>query len=324
MNKKYFNVPVYLRDNNARIVEGVVQGDTADLFNIKLYDGTEAFDFTGYTMVILSIIRPDGTEYIDTSGEYLDILDPAEGRMALTLPASLTAQNGMYLCTVSVYANGVQLTTGRFNYYVQLTTSDGSGMTGTNEYPIMQRLLAQLSLIADAEQMRMESEELRVTAENARVSDTSGIIAQATLLAAQAEGYARAAKDWYDLLITYAGDVTGADLSGIATKQELTEGLSNIDAGTFDGSEYKCIQILRGAMENLPTLNDGELGFVKASKQLYIGSDGTNELLNASCFIAQATAPEDTGKLWIDTGNGNAIKFYDGEKWASTSTATFG
>lgn len=324
MNKKYFNVPVYLRDNNARIIEGVVQGDTADLFNIKLYDGTEAFDFTGYTMVVLTIIMPDGTEYIDKDGEYLDIMDPAEGRMALTLPASLTAQVGMHFCTVTVYSNGVKLTTGRFNYYTQKGLSDGNGMTGESEYPIMQKLLAQLSLIADAEQMRMAAEELRVLAENARVSDTAGIVAQVSNLAAQAEGYAKAAKDWYDLLIKFAGDATGVELSGIATKQELVEGLSNIDAGTFDGSVYKCIQILRGVMENLPTLKDGELGFAKEKKQLYIGSDGENVLLNGACFIAQATAPEDTGKLWIDTSNGNAIKFYNGEKWDSTSTATFG
>ncbi len=324
MNKKYFNVPVYLRDNNARIVEGVVQGDTADLFNIKLFDGTEAFDFTGYSLIVLSVVRPDGTEYIDKDGEYLDILDAKEGRMALTLPASLTSQVGMHFCTVTIYSNGVKMTTGRFNYYIQKGLSDGNGMMDSDEYPIMQKLIAQLSLIEDAERMRMASEELRVLAENGRVNDTAGIIQQASTLASQAEGYAKAAKDWYDLLIKYAGDATGVELSGIATKQELVDGLSNIDAGTFDGSVYKCIQILRGVMENLPTLKDGELGYAKEKKQLYIGSDGENVLLNGACFIAQATEPEDTGKLWIDTGNGNAIKFHDGDGWKSTSTATFG
>lgn len=324
MNKKYFNVPVYLRDNNARIIDGVVQGDTADLFNIKLFDGTEAFDFTGYSLIVLSVVRPDGTEYIDKDGEHLDILDAKEGRMALTLPASLTSQVGMHFCTVTIYSNGVKMTTGRFNYYIQKGLSDGNGMMDSDEYPIMQKLIAQLSLIEDAERMRMASEELRVLAENGRVNDTAGIIQQASTLASQAEGYAKAAKDWYDLLIKYAGDATGVELSGIATKQELVDGLSNIDAGTFDGSVYKCIQILRGVMENLPMLKDGELGYAKEKKQLYIGSDGENVLLNGACFIAQATEPEDTGKLWIDTGNGNAIKFYDGETWASTSTATFG
>lgn len=324
MNKKYFNVPVYLKDNNARIVEGVIQGDTADLFNIKLYEGTEAFDFTGYSLVMLTVIKPDATEYIDSTGQHLDILDPAEGRMALTLPPVLTSQSGMHFCAVSVYANGVKLTTARFNYYVQEDLSDGSGMMGENEYPIMQKLLAQLSLIVDAEQMRMESEELRVLAENQRASETAGIVAQANSSAAAAAGYAKAAKDWYDLLVTHAGDLTGADLTGIATKQELADALAAIDCGLFDGSVYKALQVLRGNMENLPALKDGEFGYAKNRQELYIGADGANVLLNGPCFIAQATEPEDTGKLWIDTGNGNAIKFYDGEKWASTSTATFG
>ncbi len=324
MNKKYFNVPVYLKDNNARIVEGVIQGDTADLFNIKLYDGTEAFDFTGYSMLILTVIKPDATEYIDTTGEYLDNIDPAEGRMAFTLPPSLTGQAGMHFCSVSIYANGVKLTTARFNYYVQNELSDGSGMIGENEYPVMQKLLAQMALIVDAEQMRAEAEYLRVLQENQRVSETSGIVAKASASEKAAAGYATAAQDWYNLLVNYAGDITGADLNGIATKQELATAIAAIDCGLFGGSVYKALQVMRGDMKNLPTLKDGELGYAKDTKELYIGADGNNELLNGPCFVLQATEPADTSKLWIDTGNGNAIKVFDGNTWVSTSTATFG
>lgn len=324
MNKKYFNVPVYLKDNNARIVEGVIQHDTADLFNIKLYDGTEAFDFSGYSMVILTVIRPDATEYIDSTGEYLDIIDAAEGRMALTLPPALTSQPGMHFCSVSVYSNGWKLATARFNYYVQGSLSDGSGMTGESEYPVMQKLLAQMALIIDAEQMRMESEALRVQAENSRASENVGIVAQATASAQAALGYAKAAEDWYNLLVNYAGDLTGVTLNGIATKQELADALAAIDCGLFGGSVYKSLQVLRGNMENLPVLKDGELGYAYDRRELYVGHEGQNVLLNGPCFIAQATAPNDHGKLWVDTGNGNAIKFYNGNEWVSTSTATFG
>ncbi len=324
MNKKYFNVPVSLKDNNARIIEGVIQGDTADLFNIKIYDGTEAFDFTGHTLVMLTVIKPDAKEYIDSTGEFMDIIDAADGRIALTLPPELTSQTGMHFCAVSIFANGVKLTTARFNYYVQNGLSDGSGIQNENEYPIVQKLLAQLSLIVDAEQMRMESEELRVLAENQRVSETSGIIIQASSSAAAAQGYAKAAEDWYKLLVTHAGDLTGVDLNGIATKQELAAAIAAIDCGLFDGSVYKTLQVLRGNMANLPVLKDGELGYAKDERELYIGADGSNVLLNGPCFIAQATAPDDRGKLWIDTGNGNAIKFHDGTGWKSTSTATFG
>ena len=144
-------------------------------------------------MAILTIIRPDATEYVDTAGEYLDIVDPAEGRIAFTLPPSLTNQVGMHFCSVSIYANGIKLATARFNYYVQGELSDGSGMIGENEYPVMQKLLAQMALIVDAEQMRAEAEYLRVLQENQRVDETSGIVAKASASAKTAEGYAAAA-----------------------------------------------------------------------------------------------------------------------------------
>lgn len=35
-------------------------------------------------------------------------------------------------------------------------------------------------------------------------------------------------------------------------------------------------------------------------------------------FVAQATAPEDTSLLWIDTSNNNIIKFYNGTAWTPT------
>ena len=321
MNKKYFNVPVSLKDNNARIVEGVVQNDTADIFNIKLYDGADSFDFSGYTMVVISVLRPDGTEYINSDGANLDILDAEEGRIAFTLPASLTAKNGMHFASVTIYANGVKLTSGRFNYFVQESLTSGDGAVSTNEYPLLEQLLAKLSLISDAEQMRNEAETLRVLAENARISDTYGVIAQAKELAQQAQSYAKSAQDWYRLLVTYAGDITNTDLTGIATTQDITDALAAIDCGEFTGSSTKKLQFRRGAASNLPALAMGEPAF--ADGKLFVGSAEGNVQVNGPAFVAQATAPTDTSKLWIDTAHGNAIKFYNGESWSGTATATF-
>lgn len=321
MNKKYFNVPVSLKDNNSRIVEGVIQYDTADLFNIKLFDGTEPFDFSGYSTLVFTALKPDGKEYIDTEGEYLDVVDAADGRIAFTLPPALTAIAGMHFCNITIYSNGVKLSSARFNYFVQEALSEGENAKHTDEYPLLEQLISKLSLIQDAEQMRNEAEALRVLAENERVSDTSGIVAQAQVLALQAQSYAKAAQDWYTLLITYAGDLTGVDLTGIATKQDVEAAVAEIDCGEFTGDSVKYIQFRRGAAGNLPTLRDGEAAW--AEGKFYVG-DGTQAVqINGAPFIAQATAPADTSKLWIDTGNGNAIKYYDGTKWVGTATATF-
>lgn len=37
------------------------------------------------------------------------------------------------------------------------------------------------------------------------------------------------------------------------------------------------------------------------------------------CYQASAAAPEDTALLWIDTANGNLVRYFDGEAWAATS-----
>ena len=324
MNKKYFNVPVSLKDNNSRIIDGVMQYDTANLFNIKIYDGAESFDFSGYTLIVLSVLKPDGTEYVDSDGENLDVIDASEGRISMTLPAGLVALSGMHFCTISIYANGVKLTTARFNYYVRKALTSGELVKSQDEYPILQKLLTQLTLISDAEQMRNEAEGLRVTAENERVSVTAGIVAQVQALASQAMNYAKAAQDWYTLLVAYAGDLTNVDLTGIATKQDVTAAISAIDCGLFTGSSAKVIQMRRGSAENMPSLSAGECGFDIDSGLLYIGNGTENVLINGSPFIAQATAPDNVNKLWIDTANGNAIKYYDGTMWTGTATATFG
>lgn len=46
-----------------------------------------------------------------------------------------------------------------------------------------------------------------------------------------------------------------------------------------------------------------------------VGSGGGS---SGGGFVAQATAPEDTSLLWIDTSNNNVIKFYNGTAWTPT------
>ena len=41
-------------------------------------------------------------------------------------------------------------------------------------------------------------------------------------------------------------------------------------------------------------------------------------LANAG-WVAQSTEPSETTVLWIDTGNGNVLKFYDGNAWVAVA-----
>lgn len=54
----------------------------------------------------------------------------------------------------------------------------------------------------------------------------------------------------------------------------------------------------KGAANGVPTLDAG-------------GKVPTSQLPTLGGHAAQATAPTNTNLLWIDTGNGNILKFYD-------------
>lgn len=50
-------------------------------------------------------------------------------------------------------------------------------------------------------------------------------------------------------------------------------------------------------------------------------SGGGESSSSSPGFIAQSTAPANTNVLWIDTGNSNLLKYYDGSKWTPISAA---
>lgn len=45
----------------------------------------------------------------------------------------------------------------------------------------------------------------------------------------------------------------------------------------------------------------------------------TNMGLSNAGWVAQGTAPGDTSLLWIDTANGNILKFWDGSAWEAVA-----
>ncbi|MGF6376852.1 hypothetical protein M2140_001930 [Clostridiales Family XIII bacterium PM5-7] len=325
MNKKEFNIAVSVKDNNAKVINGVIQYDTGNLFNINILDGTAPFDFTGYSNVIIEVLKPDGTVYVDGNGGYLDVIDAADGLVAFTLQPQCALVKGMHFVALSIFSNGTKVTTARFNYYVSESMDEGQGddILSKSEYPILQQLIAQNSNIIESEQMRIVAEQLRQMAEASRVSETSGILAQAKKAIEQAQSYVNNVKNWYDLFMSAASDIGEVDLSSVVTKTNLDEALRLIDCGEFIGTENKTVKIQRGLSENMPVLSDGELGYAKDDKRMFIGTEDGNFEINSPCYIVQATAPEDTTVLWIDTANGNALKYWNGTAWLGTSTAVF-
>ena len=350
MNNKAFNVSLSLTDNNIKIVRGLVQYDDANLFNIQVLSNGEAFDFTGYTDIVLAIRKPDGTSVITElteEGDTVQIIDAETGMISMQLGGQATVLPGMHFATIGFYGDGMKATTAKMNYFVAEAIDFESDIQSDDDWPILDQLIAQNSLIAAAEEARILAEQARITAEEARASNNTGLISTATTLSNLAQQYAEMARNWAavalatcipgdywnfviveedgksNLYIEYDDELypDGYTLP-VLTQEQLEARLAAIDCGVFNEPVDK-IQILGGLLEDIPALSERELGFATDTKEMYIGTAEGNQVLNIPGFVAQATEPTNTGILWIDTANGNVIKFYNGTAWVATAAATF-
>lgn len=325
MNDKAFNITVSVRDNNATITRGVVQFDNGNLFNLKIFDGTEPFDFTGYTNFVLTILKPDGTRLVDSdTSESLQSVSPATGGIQFNIGGQATVLTGMHFCSLEIYSAGRKLTTARFNYFVSesLDAVDvPSEIQSREEWPILQGLVASCSEVLATEQQRVLNEMARIAAETQRVSTTDGIVAEVTALVQLAQSYATAAQNWADMAQLV---VLGEPLP-VVTQTEFNQRLRPLNCGSF-GSPVDGLRIRSGMQADLPALALGEIGYCTDTNRLYMGEGTGNVLINAPGYIASATAPADTSVLWIDTSSsgGSAIKYHNGSSWVGTATATFG
>ena len=105
MNHKAFPVSVSLTDNNTEITKGVVQYDDANLFQIKVMSGSEAFDYTGYTSIVMTILKPDGTSIITdqlSEGDTVQLIDRESGMIQLLIGGQGTLLVGMHFVSISL------------------------------------------------------------------------------------------------------------------------------------------------------------------------------------------------------------------------------
>ena len=349
MNYKEFNISLPINTNNVGIVDGIVQYDTANIVNARLLDGLEPFDFTGYTNVFIEVLKPDGThvqtcvcedpEVTDDNNPYaIQIVDPAEGRISFTLQGQMTILTGTHFCQIMITVDGRILTTARMNYYVGDTLQkdyDSEDLTSSDEYTSLRTLITQNSLIATAERDRVDAETLRKLAEIAREERMDELADEITEYLDNADSYVTQTKEYMELAQQYAQFAQDPSLEIIETLIEslnlapkdyvdnsITTATKDFEAGNFTDTNRKILSVIVGNEADLPELETGEMGFAKDTEVLYMGGENGNLPLNG-VFIAQSTAPERKDLLWIDTGSGNSIKFWNGSEWAATATATF-
>ena len=144
--RKIFHTIVSVKDGTSRnVLRGIVQYDTLNEVNIRLFDGSRAFDYTGYTNIVFRVLKPDGTAYIDSEGENLIATAPSSGIVTVILKGQATAAAGVCQGVIEIYAGSERMTSARLNYEVFSSLATPETTASESQYPVFQRLLSSLS-----------------------------------------------------------------------------------------------------------------------------------------------------------------------------------
>lgn len=343
MNYKAFNIGLPIKDNNVKIQDGLVQFDTANIINVRLIDGAEPFDFTGYTDILLDILKPDGHRIVagitsdgeNTNNPYqIHVLDPAQGLIRFVLSGQATIITGTYFCTLSLFASGKVLTSARINYYVgeSLLNEMDPGVESTDDYQFLLNLIDRNSNIASAEQDRADAEyqrELNEDAREERFSELEKYITQyldnAVTYVNQTKGYMEDAERFAELAQNPSTEIITGLISemGLSTKEyvdtEIDENTKDFIVGDITQEDHKIFSM--GIAATMPGLEKGEMG-IDNGNNVYVGGSSGNILISG-VYVVGEIAPEETTLLWIDTSANSQLKYYNGSSWVPVSTLAF-
>lgn len=304
MNKKNISFSIQLKQNNNHIVQGIQQNDAGVLFDIKIMDGLEPFDFSGYGVVTLKIVKPDETVTYDSSGgNNVDIVDAEKGRLKLNIPTTCTAQNGMHFCTIGFsHDEETYFETTSFNYFVgENPTGEDEEVIGTPEYPVLLNLIAQVANIQSLEGVRQDNEEARKGAEENRQTTLESMSALLETIQQRLDDTQSMLNQLNEALAD-GGSIDISQINALATKSYVDGKTENT---VIDKATYANLDLV-----------EGELGYGTDTQRLYIGLNGSLVPLNEPCFVVGTSAPSDHTKLWIDSSN-NTLKFYKNNAWTN-------
>ena len=357
MNYKGFPIGVHLNENSVKVLEGIVQNDNGNLFQIQLYDGTEAFDFTGYSIINVTIIRPDETSitdlWVDTGDGYeradettegeteshtflaMQYLDPANGRITLQVGGDATAQVGLHRMAVEIYSSDVVLTTARINYNVvgTLNKVGASILERVPGYSKLQDLLIKCSQMIDAEEERANQEAARQNGELEReaFADTlKQYMATLEQAVADAQAAAASAKSWKEAATALVVTDLPVELQTAIENAASSAASFNALSARVDELEKKKVPVMESSALDtyFADAEEGAVAFCPTNNVLYVGDgEGKYEAVAdpSAMYIVSGTAPSDTTKLWVDAVNNYQLKAYVSDAWQTVkSIAVFG
>ena len=141
MGNKRFGISISTKDKSTKIINGIVQYDTGNVFYMTITEDGSPVDLSDTVEIIFNIKKPDGNEVIDSTGEKLRTIAAEQGQIEFTCDGECVTAVGLHVCTLSFYdIGGAKITTARFDYYVaeSLETTD----TGSySSYPLFQQMV---------------------------------------------------------------------------------------------------------------------------------------------------------------------------------------
>lgn len=336
MNYKTYPVGVHINENSVKVLSGIVQNDNGNLFQVQLYDGTKAYDFTGYTIINATIIRPDETALSDMwpvnvgsdemeSHTFLAIqdIDAKNGRISFTVGGDATVQAGLHRMAIEIYSDTVRVTTARINYVVveTLDQEDSSILENSEGYYALQSLIMSCSNIVTDEQERANQEVARAENEEDRQVTFASLVEEYNTKLAELQGVIDRAVALFDQALAQGQlEELEDDL-----EQTFTVRMHNIDLSQ-DG--YINIPNTSGTPDAWFATHETPGALLYSNGSMYVGTgEGEYErLCMYQPYVVSTTAPADLRSLWIDSANGNALKCYViGEGWQEVKTvAMFG
>ena len=358
MNFKAYPVGVHINENSVKMLDGIVQNDNGNLFQIQLYSGSDAYDFSGYMIVNATIIRPDETtisdiwtaeEHTQTIEQQTEVTPGEDEEEPIAWTADDETEGGD---SSSSSSTTTTVTTG--------TTTEGSHTFLAIQYidPENGRITLKVGGDATAQvglhRMALEiySDDARVTTAriNYRVVETlnnvdhsildnnesyvelqsllaqcSNILNEETERVNQEEARNTSEQQRAD---------TFASLSGqMQSELDYARALFNeaIASGQMDDLYEYTTNYIDTNLGRIPTTDNavawftthqspGLMVYCTADQLVYVGTGSGNyrTLITYAPYVAGTSAPSDTRQLWIDTSQGSIVKYYNGSTWVRT------
>lgn len=338
MNYKNFPVGVHTTENSIKVLEGIVQHDNANLFQVQLYDGTEAFDFTGYNIINVAIIRPDETcitdLWVETEDGYrpaeegdenteshtflaMQYIDPKNGRITLRVGGEATAMVGLHRMVIEIYSDDVVLTTARINYHVVESANKigASVLEESEDYAELQELLLRISQISEAENQRVNQEAARQESVADMLATLTEYMETLDASIAECKAAAERSKQWAELSQSVAIEDLPEEMQDLI--EVAPEVVAFAEAHLSDGGHLILPVVTDATIEGFFEANTdaGIIVYNSDDNALYVGTGDDFVIVKDPGafpgYLVSPVQPVDTGCLWIDSGNGNIVKYFD-------------